>query len=60
MKKEKKAATIGVRLTPAQYKQFNHLAEEMYLTGSSLGRILFEMYLRKEITIRGLSAFSKS
>jgi len=50
----RKEKVIGVRLTPAQYQDINRLAEERYLTASTLGRLLIQMYLRKEITIKGI------
>jgi hypothetical protein len=55
MKTNKKEKVIGVRLTPVQYQDINRLAEERYLTASTLGRILFQMYLRNEITIKGIN-----
>lgn len=54
MQKQKKEATIGVRLTPQQYEEFNLIASARYLTASTLGRLLFEMYMRKEVLIKGI------
>lgn len=51
MKTEKKEKVVGVRLTQAQYEQVMQLAKDRYLTASTLGRILFELYLRQEVTI---------
>jgi len=51
----RKEKVIGVRLTPAQYQDINRLAEERYLTASTLGRLLIQMYLREEITIKGIN-----
>ena len=55
MKTENRTAVIGVRLTPEQYKEFNRVAEERYLTASTLGRLLVEKYLRREIRIKGIA-----
>lgn len=51
MKKEKKEKVIGVRLTPAQYEQVHRAAEVKHVTASTIGRVLFELYLRQEVSI---------
>ena len=51
MKQEKKDKVIGVRLTDNQYKEVMKLVKEKYITASTLGRVLFEMYLREEVKI---------
>lgn len=55
MKAEKKERVIGVRLTPVQYQDINSIARERHITASTIGRLLFEMYLRREVKIKGLS-----
>ena len=55
MKTAKKEKVIGVRLTPKQYQDINRIAGERYLTASTLGRLLFEMYLRHEVKIKGIN-----
>jgi hypothetical protein len=54
MKAQKKERVIGIRLTPLQYQDINRLAGERYLTASTLGRLLFEKYLKNEIRIKGI------
>ncbi len=54
MKAQKKEKVVGVRLTPVQYQDINRIAGERYITASTLGRLLFEKYLRNEITIKGI------
>jgi hypothetical protein len=51
MEQEKKDKVIGVRLTDRQYNEVMKLAKEKYITASTLGRVLIEMYLRQEVQI---------
>jgi len=51
MEKEKREKVIAVRLTERQYNQVKELVKEKYITASTLGRVLFEMYLRQEVII---------
>lgn len=59
-KPQRKEKVVGVRLTNSQYQDINHLAEARYLTASTLGRLLFEMFLRNEITIKGICVTNNS
>ena len=51
MEQEKKDKVIAVRVTPKQYAQVKKLATKKYITASTLGRVLIEMYLREEVKI---------
>ena len=51
MEQEKKDKMIGVRLTDRQYEQVQKLVREKYITASTLGRVLIEMWLRQEVKI---------
>jgi len=51
MEQEKKDKVITVRVTPKQYEQLKELVKKRYITTSTLGRVLFEMYLRQEVKI---------
>ena len=47
----KKDRVIGVRVTEEQYRELQRVSEKKYITCSTLGRVLFEMFLRQEIRI---------
>ena len=51
MAQEKKDKVIAVRVTPKQYAQVKEMVKEKYITASTLGRVLFELYLREEVKI---------
>jgi hypothetical protein len=51
MEQERKDKVITVRVTPRQYAQVKELVKEKYITASTLGRVLFELYLRQEVHI---------
>jgi hypothetical protein len=51
MEQERKDKVITVRVTPRQYAQVKELVKEKYITASTLGRVLFELYLRQEVQI---------
>lgn len=51
MKEEKKDKIVAVRLTQRQYAMVKELVKEKYITVSTLGRVLIEMYLRQEVKI---------
>jgi hypothetical protein len=51
MEHERKDKVIAVRVTPKQYAQVKELVKEKYITASTLGRVLIEMYLRQEVQI---------
>jgi hypothetical protein len=48
---EKKERVIGVRVTQEQYCEIQRVIREKYITKSRLGRILFELFLRQEVSI---------
>ncbi len=48
---EKKSRVIGVRVTQEQYSEIQRLSKLKYINGSCLGRILFELFLREEVSI---------
>lgn len=50
-KEEKKDRVIGVRVTAEQYMQIKRVIKEKHISRSCLGRILFEMFLRQEVSI---------
>lgn len=49
--KERRLMVLGVRLTEAQVMQLRQRAEEKHLTLSTLGRVLFEIFLRGEVQV---------
>jgi len=49
--KEKRLLVLGVRLTKAQVAQLRQRAEAKHLTLSTLGRVLFELFLEEKIQI---------
>jgi len=51
MEQEKKDKVIAVRVTPKQYAEVKELVKQKYITASTLGRVLIEMYLRQEVKI---------
>jgi hypothetical protein len=49
--KENRMKVLGVRLTEAQVMQLRERAEVKHITLSTLGRVLFEMFLRGEVKV---------
>jgi hypothetical protein len=49
--KEMKLKVLGVRLSENQVTALKKQAEEKHLTLSTLGRVLFESYLRGDVKI---------
>lgn len=51
MTEEKRSKVIGVRITQRQYEEIRQVIKDKYITPSCLGRILIEMFLRREVRI---------
>jgi hypothetical protein len=51
MKEEKRDKIVAVRLRPTQYAQVRELVKTKYLTPSTLGRILIEKFIQREVQI---------
>jgi hypothetical protein len=49
--RERRLIVLGVRLTKAQVALIRQKAEAKHLTLSTLGRVLFEMFLRGEVQV---------
>lgn len=52
MKQNKKEKVVSVRLSNREYEEIHRMAQSRYLTAGAIGRILIEMFLRKEVKIR--------
>jgi len=51
MERVKKEKVIGVRVTAEQYELIQGLVQKRFITPSTLGRVLFEKFIREEVQI---------
>lgn len=55
MKQNKREKVVSIRLSSGEYEEIHRMAQDKYLTASTIGRILIEMFINKEVKIKGVS-----
>ncbi len=51
MEEEKKVKVIAIRVTQEQFDGIKRAVKEKHINKSTLGRVLFELFLRQEVNI---------
>lgn len=51
MVKTVKERVISIRVTPKQYQEVQEAVTQKHMSMSTLGRVLMEMFLRREVNI---------